>query len=277
VHHNFVQRWNEASERNAVDGSWGDTGGSDLAFPTQLTRPAGESLVQVQRTLHAGCYCDGRPSPAGQPFDVASGERSIFDQYVLAISAARRSIYIENQALELPEIVAGLHQALERGVEVVVLLPAQPEDRVREASRRPDHQAFLDQFAALGRHDRFALAGIAGRGSDGRHDVYVHAKVMLIDDTWATIGSCNLHAASVLGNSEMNVTFWDPPVVRALRCQLLAEHLGLETAGLDDRSALGAYRKIARENRRRRDTGDPDWQGLAFSLDPAAYGRDLVK
>jgi len=96
---------------------------------------------------------------------------------------------------------------------------------------------------------------------------------MLIDDSWATIGSCNLHAASVLGNSEMNVTFWDPPVVRALRCQLLAEHLGLDTARLDDRSALGAYRQIARDNRRRRDAGDWDWQGLAFSLDPATYGR----
>jgi phosphatidylserine/phosphatidylglycerophosphate/cardiolipin synthase-like enzyme len=274
VHHNFVQRWNEASERTAPDGCWGVGGDGDLAFPAHLTGPSGGSLAQVQRTLHAGCYRDGRPSPGGQLFDVAGGERSIFDQYLQAIQAARHSIYIENQALELPEIVAALQQALERGVDIVVLLPAQPEDRVREASRRPERRAFLDQLAALGRHEHFALAGIAGRGSSGRHDVYVHAKVMLIDDAWATIGSCNLHAASVLGNSEMNVTFWDPPAVRAFRCQLLAEHLGRDTAGLDDRSALVAYRQIARENRRRRDAGNPDWQGLAFSLDPATYGRD---
>lgn len=263
VHHNFVQRWNEASERRAADGAWGGGGDRDLAFPTRLSRPTGESTVQVQRTMPAGCYRDGHRTPGGQPVDIASGERSVFDQYLLAIRAARRSIYIENQYLRLPEIVAGLEQALERGVEVVVLLPAEP-----------DGQVFLEQLGAFGRHERFTLAGIAGRSTaSGRHDVYVHSKVMLIDDAWATIGSCNLHAGSAFGNSELNVTFWDPAVVRALRCKLLDEHLGQDTANLDDHSALREYGRIARENRRRRDVGDPEWQGLAFSLDPATYGR----
>ncbi|HKF79135.1 MAG TPA: phospholipase D-like domain-containing protein [Candidatus Dormibacteraeota bacterium] len=274
VHHNFVQRWNEASERAAEDGSWGGGRDHDLAFPTRLSGPRGDSAVQVQRTLHAGCYRDGRPTPGGQAFDVAGGERSIFDQYLRAIGAARRSIYIENQYLELPEVVAALHQALDRGVEVVVLLPAEPDEAVRAATRRSERQAFVEQRAALGRHERFALVGIAGRGAGGgRHDVYVHAKVMLIDDAWATIGSCNLHASSVYGNSEMNVSFWDPEVVRTLRCELLAEHLGTDTAQLDDRSALGEYRRLAQENRRRRDAGDSGWPGLAFAIDPATYGR----
>jgi cardiolipin synthase A/B len=272
VHHNFVQRWNEASER-AADGAWGDGCDGDLAFPTRVSSPRGRGVVQVQRTIHPGRYRDGRPTPGGEPFDIAGGERSIFDQYLQAIGAARRSIYIENQALEVLEIVVALEEALERDVEVVVLLPAQPEDRVRQASRLPERQAFRERLGALGRHERFALAGIAGPGAGGdRHDVYVHAKVMLIDDAWATIGSANLHAASVLGNSELNVTFWDPPVVRALRRELLAEHLDRDTSDLDDRSALGEYRRIACENRRRRDAGDSGWQGLAFSLDPSTYG-----
>jgi cardiolipin synthase len=70
----------------------------------------------------------------------------------------------------------------------------------------------------------------------------------------------------------MNASIWDPEVVHALRCELLAEHLGQETAGIDDRSALRLYREIARENRRRRDANDFKWQGLAFCLDPVAYG-----
>jgi hypothetical protein len=53
----------------------------------------------------------------------------------------------------------------------------------------------------------------------------------------------------------------------------LAEHLDQDTAGIDDRSALRLYRDIARENRQRRDASDCKWQGLAFSLDPAAYGE----
>jgi phosphatidylserine/phosphatidylglycerophosphate/cardiolipin synthase-like enzyme len=94
---------------------------------------------------------------------------------------------------------------------------------------------------------------------------------MLIDDAWATIGSCNLHAHSLTGHSEMNASIWDPEVTRALRCELLAEHLGRDTAGIDDRAALRLYREIARANRKH-DSGDAGWQGLAFSLDPAMYG-----
>lgn len=262
VHHNLVQRWNEASERTLDDGAWACGRDDDLAFPTRLSSEVGESPVQVQRTVHAGRYRDGRPSPGGRPFDIASGERSIFDQYRLAIGTARSSIYLENQFVLVPEVVAGLEQALERGVDVVVLVPAVPEDRLGAAA-----------LATLGRHEGFALAGIAGRDADGeRHEVYVHAKVMLVDDAWATIGSCNLHAWSLFGNSEMNASFWDPAVVRGLRCELLAEHLGLDTAHLDDRAALAEYRRVAGENRRRRGIGDRNWQGLAFSLDPATYG-----
>ena len=60
-------------------------------------------------------------------------------------------------------------------------------------------------------------------------------------------------------------------MVRALRCELFSEHLGRNTADIDDRAALQLYREIARENRARRDADNFDWQGLAFSLDPAAY------
>jgi hypothetical protein len=60
---------------------------------------------------------------------------------------------------------------------------------------------------------------------------------------------------------------------QALRCALLAEHLGQDTTHLDVRSALHLYRQVAHENRRKRDAGDFNWQGLAFSLNPATYGE----
>jgi phosphatidylserine/phosphatidylglycerophosphate/cardiolipin synthase-like enzyme len=273
VHHNFVQRWNEASERAAGDGTWGHDGNDDLSFPARLSEPRGESLVQIQRMVHAGRYGDAHPSPEGRPYDIASGERSILAQYHQAIAAARRSIYIENQAIPIPEVAASLEQALKRGVEIVLLVPADPEEHVHTARKNPQRKALFDGIAALGRSENFALVGIAGPNAIGsRSSIYVHAKIMLIDDAWATIGSCNLHTHSLTGHSEMNASIWDPEVARALRCELLAEHLGRDTAGIDDRTALRLYREIARENRRRRDAGDFNWQGLAFSLDPAMYG-----
>jgi cardiolipin synthase A/B len=273
VHHNFVQRWNEASERAADDGIWGDSGDDGLSFPARLSEPRGKSVAQIQRMVHAGRYSDAHPSPGSRPFDVAGGERSIVAQYHQAIGAAHRSIYIENQAIPIPEVAARLEQALQRGVEIVVLVPADPEESVRAARQNPQRKALFDGIAALGRYENFALAGIAGLDARGsRSSIYVHAKIMLIDDAWATIGSCNLHAYSLSGHSEMNASIWDPELVRALRCELLAEHLGQDTGGIDDRAALRLYREVARENRRRRDAGDFKWQGLAFSLDPAMYG-----
>ena len=273
VHHNFVQRWNEASERAENDGVWGHNGDDGLEFPDRLSGVRGDSLVQIQRNVHGGRYGDGRSSPGAKPFNIANGERTIREQYLAAIGTARRSIYIENQALAVEAIVTKLGGALQRGVEIVVLLPADPEGWVSSARRAPGHKVFFDKLASLGRNENFTLVGIAGPSATGtRHNVYVHAKLMLIDDAWATIGSCNLHRNSLFGHTEMNASFWDPKVVRSLRCELFAEHLGHDTAHVDDRAALRLYRQVAKENRQKRDIGNSEWQGLAFSLDPATYG-----
>jgi cardiolipin synthase len=274
VHHNFVQRWNEASERAAVDGSWGHDADDGLSFPSRPSEPRGNSVVQIQRMVHADRYRNGHPSPNAVAYDIAGGEQSILTQYLGAIDAARRSVYIENQAIPIPQVAARLELALERGVEIVALVPADPEQGVRAARQNPQRKPLFDGVARLGQYENFTLAGIAGLDAQGRRrSIYVHDKIMLVDDAFATIGSCNLHAHSLSGHAEMNAAIWDPIVVRALRCELLAEHLGRDTTAIDDREALRLYREIARTNRRKRDAGDFDWQGLAFSLDPVVYGE----
>lgn len=276
IEHNFVQRWNEASERNAQDGRWGNAPDDQLAFPARLSAPRGPSIVQIQRNLRAGRYTDGCACPGGIRHEIAQGERTVLDQYLLAIGAAREAIYIENQAIPIPPIAAALEAALRRGVEVVILVPASPEAHVREARRDPSRRALFEQVAKLGRYESFALVGIAGLDAVGRRRaVYVHAKTMLVDDEWATVGSCNLHSGSLSGHTELNASIWDAALVRRLRCSLLAEHLGRDTAHIDARSALRLYRSVARENRRRHDSGDTAWEGIAYSLDPAAYGEAL--
>jgi phosphatidylserine/phosphatidylglycerophosphate/cardiolipin synthase-like enzyme len=253
VNHNFVQRWNEASERWRADGNWGCDGEDELPFPTRLSEQRGTSTVQIQRMLHPGRYADGHPTPGGTPFDVAAGERSILEQYQLAVDAARRTVYVENQAVPIPLIADRLDRALGRGVDVVLLVPAIPEDHVFAARLDPKQKALFDGLERLGRHHNFLLAGIAGRAAGGgRAATYVHAKLMLVDDCWATIGSCNLHSNSLSGHSELNVSIWDRTVVRDLRCTLLAEHLGENTAGLDDRAAFRLYRFVARERPQKR-------------------------
>ena len=231
VQQNFVQRWNESSERSIEGGCWGS--GSDLSMPLPTTVPqaCGNAAVQVQRTM-------------------PNGEQSNLAQYVAAIDAARSSIYLEHQAIDVHAVLAALSRAARRGVEIVALLPA-------------DSERTLESLRSF---DNVTLASIAGLGADRlRKPIHVHAKLMLVDDVWATVGSCNLHAASLFGNAELNVAFADPRTVRALRLQLLAEHLGDDVLELGDRSSLRHFRRVAIENRQRLDAGHHVWPGLVLA------------
>lgn len=246
VHHNFVQRWNEASERSVEDGRWGIGSEVNLEFPVEIPIARGQASVQIQRTIHVGRYFDGKATPSGKSFAIAEGEQSNFMQYCIAINAASRTIYIENQQIDVPEIIIPLKNALERGVDVVLLMP------------------LLAQIpSALAVYENFSVAGIAGLDGAGcRKPVYIHAKLMLVDDEWATVGSCNLHRFSLFGNSEMNAAFSDIDTVRTFRSALFQEHLGQDTYSLNDREAIRLFRRIATENRKKSECGDHNWWGL---------------
>jgi cardiolipin synthase len=191
VAHNFVQRWNGATERDPSQ---------DLPLPSAVFTPCGPSTVQIQRMF--------------------GDDRSILDQYERAIDAAEQSIYIENQAIPIPRLAQRLDKALARGVDVLMLVPAIPEERVYAARQDPSRRALFEGLEALGRRPNFRLAGIPA---------YVHAKLMIVDESWATIGSCNLHRYSMGGHSEMNASIWDAAVARDLRETLRRKHTDLFT------------------------------------------------
>jgi cardiolipin synthase A/B len=273
VHHNFVQRWNEASERHPEGGRWGQQADHDLEFPSQLPLlECGEATVQIQRTIHAGRYKNGYAPVNGLPFNIALGEQTNFAQYCALIRGAQRSIYIENQYLETLEIVEALLEALGRGVEVVLLMPLLPD--LLPIDLPPERQVFLELRATLGAYDHFTLAGIAGLGNDGRRKpVWIHSKLILVDDTWATIGSANLHRYSMFGNAELNAAIFSSQVVRGFRIELFKEHLALDTSELDGVAALRLFKQIAAANQVRLLHKDHAWQGLAVTLDVATYGK----
>jgi len=273
VHHGFVQRWNEASERAKTDGVWPDAGrADDLEFPAFLSPAAGEIPVQMTRTVAAGLYTADASPPGGKPFPIARGEQSVLEQYLAAIAAARSSIYVENQAIGSPVIVDALQAAALRGVEVVFLVPGNAHPAFVAARRDPRAGFFFDKLARLGAHDRFTLAAIAASRPGGGYDeIFVHAKIMLVDDAWATIGSTNVADRSFQDDTELNASFWDGATVRALREALLSEHLGVDTAGWDDRKGLRLFREIALANRARRGRHAP-LAGLVYAVDAANYG-----
>ena len=259
VRQNFVERWNEASERHAVDGNWARDANDQLPEPDGASGQRGPSTVQIQRMLDPSRYAPARV------------ERSILEQYHAPSMprGARSTLRTRPSRCRRSPVPGG------RGRPRVVSCCSSGDPRdlcLRGAPRSAGGGALLGH-RDLGRHPNFTLAGIAEPHAGGRRAAYVHTKMMLIDDAWTTIGSCNLHPFSLGGNSEMNASIWDADVARDLRCRLFAQHLGVDTRQMDDRVALRLFQDVARGNQGKMEKREPDWKGLAFALSPETYGR----
>ena len=272
VHHNFVQRWNEASERNAADGNWACDSTFQLPLPKATSRVQGTSTVQIQRMIPAGQYVDGSAASDAESFDIGRGERSISEQYIKAIDAARRTIYLENQAIPVMEIAAPLARALARGVDVALLVPSTPEPYVFQARLNPAERGRFEGVELLASYPNFVLSGLTGEGTGDTNPLYVHSKLMIVDDRWCTVGSCNLHAFSLNGHCEMNASVWDADVAQRLRRDLFARHLGKDCVAADDRGALRQFREAADENRRKQEIGAAVERGRPIALAARSYG-----
>lgn len=272
VHHNFVQRWNEASERTLPFGSFPDlAAASDLEFPATATATAGSARVQIARSVVAGIYSSAVASPGATSFDVAGGEASVREQYGRAVEAARSFVYLENQMLMCPKLISQLLAALERGVEVIALLPRRAMAEIREHRDHPKLRPVLDMLAELGSFERFTMAAPAVRRGPGIwDDIYVHAKTAVIDDCWATVGSTNTMSRSFRGDTELNATVWDRSFARGLRIRLFNEQLGQDCAEMGMTEALHSYHETARENAERHER-DEDIIGFAVAFDPATW------
>ena len=275
VHHNFVQRWNLASERAMPLGAWPTPERvDDLAAPDKESPLAGDVTVQLTRTVRRGFYDDDSAPPGGRRFAVSGGEQGVLRQYLVAIEAAREGVYFENQAFAQPDVFAAVDAALARGVRVVAVVPGTPSMLVKLGRRSPGGAALFDALGALGRRDGFTLAGLAAtRGPGEYEDVYVHTKVAIVDDVWATIGSTNLANRSFFGDTELNASFWHEETARSFRNELLSAHHGADLSALSFAGALDAFAARARENAARRASGGP-LEGFGFALDASRWGAD---
>jgi len=224
-------------------------------LPEPLPEPpaAGTCAVQLLRT-----YPHRRP---GYPF-APHGERSVARGYAKALRRARRFVYIEDQYLWSTSIAQLFADALRRepDLHLVAVVP-----------RFPDQDAELAVPVALHGHTQ-ALDLVREAGGDrvlildlespaGR-PVYVHSKVCIIDDVWATVGSDNLNRRSWTHDSELTAAIVDEErdtrepldpagrgdgarrFARDLRLELWREHLDLtdDALLLDPEEAIAQVR-----------------------------------
>ena len=268
----FRERWEDPQALSRSPARWvGDTLRHDRPLrrplPLQLPdpQPCGPHPVQLLRTY-------GRRL-GGYPF-APRGERSVARGYAKALGRARRLVYIEDQYLWSAEVCSLLGGALRRSPElrVVAVLPHQP-DQDGPVSRPPN----LVSRARLVKELNAAGPGrLAVYGVENPHGtpVYVHAKVCVIDDEWASVGSDNFNRRSWTHDSELSAAVAHPGYARALRQQLAREHLDAEgDLALDDHFTAFAASAAALEAWRQQPSAGPRPPGRLRPLDSPDQSR----
>jgi phosphatidylserine/phosphatidylglycerophosphate/cardiolipin synthase-like enzyme len=149
------------------------------------------------------------------------------------IAAARRFIYFENQYFTSARIAACLAARMEEPdpPEVVLVMPRTAEGWLEQTAM---DGARLKLMAAIGHKDPGNRFRIYVPVTEGGEDIYVHAKVAIVDDRLLRVGSSNLNNRSMGLDSECDVTIDAGlaanrdvgPAITALRHRLLGEHLG---------------------------------------------------
>jgi phosphatidylserine/phosphatidylglycerophosphate/cardiolipin synthase-like enzyme len=151
--------------------------------------------------------------------------------YSKALARARQLVYIEDQYLWSPEVAQAFVESLRRNTElrVIAVLPHLP-DQNHPLSRVPQQYGRIEALGMMtdAAGDLVAAYGIENHAGT---PVYVHAKVCVIDDWWATVGSDNFSRRSWTHDSELSVVVLDTTVgdhgayARRLRLTLAAENL----------------------------------------------------
>ncbi|MEE1994210.1 phospholipase D-like domain-containing protein [Pseudomonas syringae pv. syringae] len=76
-------------------------------------------------------------------------------------------------------------------------------------------------------------------------DVYIHSKLMIIDDVFTTLGSSNINTRSMEVDSELNICVEDPAVTKPLRKHLWGIHSNGKGSGDDIGEAFDIWTETA--------------------------------
>ena len=191
---------------------WRQCGGGEISLPPPsharpVTARFGMAIatdrVAVSRTF---------PAMRLPPQDTIYEIRHL---YLDAIAAAERLIYIENQYFSSEAIckavVERMQTATRPRLQIIMILPKRPEAFLEQVALGLPQATMLRSLTATARDTGHAL-GIyysATTGVDGQElATYIHAKLLLVDDRFLSIGSANTTNRSLGLDTELN-TSWE--------------------------------------------------------------------
>jgi phosphatidylserine/phosphatidylglycerophosphate/cardiolipin synthase-like enzyme len=186
------------------------------------------------------------------------GETGVLEAYRKAITNAEDFIYLENQYFTNKYIIGALKKVLERKPELQIIMIINEVPDV-PTYRSWQHYGFeymgLDLQKLTIEHPQIGVfAKWSGKFQNGKNKLrncYIHSKVAIVDDIWATIGTSNLDGSSLSyaeefgsselsgnhRNMEMNAIMYDMDFpqsgnIENFRKILWSEHLGMDITNL---------------------------------------------
>ncbi|MDT8380350.1 MAG: VTT domain-containing protein [Desulfotignum sp.] len=244
----FTDRWKWATGNQIAMHSASNNPGSASPWPKNLQPDLNEIQLGISRTLPA---YKGRKEV-----------REVETLYRDAVAAAQKSIYIENQYLTSAKIAETLEKSLlqEKGPDICIILPEASSGWLEQSTMDSIRARILKTLSAADIHHRLGV--FYPVLEDGKTPLYVHAKLMIVDDRLAIIGSANLSNRSMRFDSECVLAFEateDGRVGEAianLRSRLLAEHSGrsveaVANAFAEEKSMNRVITSLSKESGRR--------------------------
>jgi len=165
--------------------SWLETTGAAIGGDGYFPRlePRGNTPGQIVKS-----------SPAGGSFQN-------YMLFLLSIGSARQSILITNPYFIPDDVMTeALLKAATRGVRVVVLVPGESDSHLTYSTSRGRYGPLLRGGVQIFEYKASLM----------------HAKTMVVDGVWATIGSTNFDNRSFALNKELNLTVYDRSIALRL-------------------------------------------------------------
>jgi phosphatidylserine/phosphatidylglycerophosphate/cardiolipin synthase-like enzyme len=205
---------------------WQRAGGASLPAPEAEGDPWPQALEPMFRDLPVaiartrGAYGD------------AEAVREIEALFVDMILRAQRFVYAENQFFASRVIAEAVAKRLGEadGPEFVIVNPRRVDGVIEEAVMSPARAVLMEQLTKADRHGRLRIyTPVTTHGED----IYVHSKILIVDDAMLRVGSANMNNRSMGLDSECDLLIEAEPErpdvserIAAIRADLLGEHLG---------------------------------------------------
>jgi phosphatidylserine/phosphatidylglycerophosphate/cardiolipin synthase-like enzyme/uncharacterized membrane protein YdjX (TVP38/TMEM64 family) len=220
------ERWRRATGRQAISPQLvRGVAPEGSTWPDTLVPDMTDVRIAIART---------EPPHEGRP-----AVREVEKAYLDSIASARRFVYAETQYLTSESVrnAIALRLSEPQGPEIVLVTPRECCGFFEKKTMGIITARLIRDLKSKDRFDRLRVYS----PRNGNQEIFVHAKVMIVDDRLARVASSNLSNRSMGVDVECDVIVEcddgsrASEAVRGLRNRLLGEHLGTSPEQVDER------------------------------------------